>query len=130
MLERVVDTRHLSELDRSLEIPNEPQFLEVGDVAQIPDDGTHERIMLSVEVVLAERIDEEKRPGARLVESRGNVVSSHEWPGRVHRSTIARPASTTMASSAAGMAPERIIRVSDKARPATIGSPSPPAPMK
>ena len=129
MLERVVDARHLSELDRPLEIPHEPQLLEMRDVPEIPDDGTHQRIVLPVEILLRQRFDEEQRARTRLVEARANFISSHEWPGRVQRSTIARPASTAMASSAAGIAPERIIRVSDRASPATIGSPSPPAPM-
>ena len=49
--------------------------------------------------------------------------------GAVARSTKARAPSTTRASAAAGIAPDRIILVSARANPATIGYPSPPAPM-
>ena len=53
MLERIVHARHLAELDRSVEIPVEPQLLEVRDVAEVPDDGAHQRIVLLAKLVVA-----------------------------------------------------------------------------
>jgi hypothetical protein len=50
--------------------------------------------------------------------------------GRTSRSHPASAASTSSANTAAGSAPERIILVSESARPAAIRSPNPPAPMK
>src|ERR1041384_2127446 len=129
MLERIVNARHLAEFHRTLEVANEPELLEMSDVPEVPDDGTHQRIVLRVQIVFGERLDERERACARFLEANRDVVPRHECPGRVQRSTIASPASTAMASSAAGIAPERIMRVSDSASPATIGSPNPPAPM-
>ena len=66
MLERVVQPRHLHELDRPVEVAREPQLLEVGDVAQVPEDRAHQRIVLRAEVLVAQRRHQQQRPGARL----------------------------------------------------------------
>jgi hypothetical protein len=54
MLERIVQARHLRELYRSIEILGEPELLEVSDVSDIPDDGTHQRIVLDVKILVGE----------------------------------------------------------------------------
>ena len=41
MLERIVQTGHLGELDWTVEVLRQPELLEVRDVADVPDDGTH-----------------------------------------------------------------------------------------
>ena len=61
MLERVVEARHLAELDRPVEILREPQLLEVRDVPEVPDDGTHQRIVLPVQILVRHRGYEQQR---------------------------------------------------------------------
>ena len=71
MLEGIVQPRHLDELDRSVEVMSEPQLFEVRDMTQIPDDGTHQRIVLKPEILVAERRDQQKCPFACLEELLG-----------------------------------------------------------
>src|SRR4030095_1781132 len=68
MLERIVDPRHLAEFDFAVHVPREPHLLEVCDVAEIPDDWTHQRIVLHAQVFIAERLDEPNRSSACLAE--------------------------------------------------------------
>ena len=65
----------------------------------------------------------------KILQTRDDLERTVRIRAKYARSAKPSPASTKTANSAAGMAPERIIRVSDSARPATIGSPNPPAPM-
>jgi len=59
MLERVVHPGHLRELDRSIQILGEPQLFEMRYVTYVPDDGTHERIVLSVQVFVRQSRDQQ-----------------------------------------------------------------------
>ena len=75
MFEWIEDPRHLAEFDRSLEIAHEPQLLEVRDVTEVPDDGTHQGVVLGVQVVVGERLHELERASARFVEAVGDLFS-------------------------------------------------------
>jgi len=66
VLERVVQPRHLGELDRAVEILREPELLEVRDMANVPDDGTHQRIVLLMQILVGQPGYEQDRPRARL----------------------------------------------------------------
>jgi hypothetical protein len=52
MLEWIVHSRHLEELNRTIEVLGEPQLLEVRYVADIPDNRAHERVVLSMQVLI------------------------------------------------------------------------------
>ena len=58
MLERVVHARHLRELDRTVEVSRQPQLLEVRDVTYVPDYGTHQRIVLTMQILIRQIRDE------------------------------------------------------------------------
>jgi hypothetical protein len=71
-------------LDRVVELPeaaaerlaaadplDQPEFLEVGDVAQVPDQGTEERVVDPVELLVREGLDQSEGVTARLVEPLG-----------------------------------------------------------
>jgi hypothetical protein len=59
MLERIVHPRHLRELDGAVEILGKPELLEVRDVSHVPDDWTHQRIVLPMEILIIEPRDEQ-----------------------------------------------------------------------
>src|SRR5581483_6363214 len=50
MLERIVQPRHLAELDGRVELLEQPQFLEARDMPEVPNNRTHEHIMLLLEI--------------------------------------------------------------------------------
>ena len=74
VLERIVDAGHLAELHGAVDVPVEPQLLEVGDVAEVPDDRAHERIVLHSEIVVRERLDQPNCPGASFAQQLGDSV--------------------------------------------------------
>jgi hypothetical protein len=74
MLERIVEARHLAELHRPVHVPVEPQFLEVRDVAQVPDDRTHQDIVLNAEFVVGQRLDQPNRPLSRFAKKLGDAL--------------------------------------------------------
>src|SRR5687768_3505964 len=69
MLERVVHPGHLRKLYRPAQVPRQPQLLEVRDVSDIPDDRTHQGIMLPVKIVVRQARDQEQCAVARLTEA-------------------------------------------------------------
>src|SRR5215207_2295144 len=78
VLEGVENAGHLSELDRAFEVSDKPQLLEVRNVAEVPDDRTHERIVLRMQVRLGERLNEVQGASARFAQLGDDVVSHHE----------------------------------------------------
>ena len=68
MLEGVVQSRHLDELDRSVEVLGEPELFEVRDMPEIPDDGTHQGIVLEVEIFVREGGHEQERSRPRFLQ--------------------------------------------------------------
>src|SRR5690606_26595454 len=48
------------------ELLQEPHLLVVRDVAQVPHDRAHQRIVLAPEVVVREAVDQERGPGPRF----------------------------------------------------------------
>jgi hypothetical protein len=73
MLERVVQPRHLGELDWAIQILSEPELLEVRDVPDVPDDRTHQRIMLSMKILVRESGYKQQRPISRLCQQTRDV---------------------------------------------------------
>jgi hypothetical protein len=55
MLKRVVESGHLNELDRPVEVAGEPELLKMSYVAEIPENRAHQRIVLNPEIVIGER---------------------------------------------------------------------------
>jgi hypothetical protein len=68
MLEGIVHSRHFAEPDLPIEILREPEFFEVGDVTEIPQERAHERIVLPNQVLIAHARDQLDGPSAGLVE--------------------------------------------------------------
>ena len=66
MLERVIHPRHFHELDLAIEIAVEPQLLEMADVPEIPEDRTHQRIMLRAQIGFGHNCDQLQRARARF----------------------------------------------------------------
>jgi hypothetical protein len=66
MLERIVQARHLRELDGAVEILGKPELLEVRDVSDVPDDWTHQRIVLPMEILVIKPGDDQQCAVARL----------------------------------------------------------------
>jgi hypothetical protein len=64
MLEGIEETGHLDELDGTVEVPGQPELLEVSDVPEIPDDWAHERIVLQAELSVGQRLHQQERPGS------------------------------------------------------------------
>jgi len=73
MLERVVHSRHLRKLDRTIQILGEPEFLEVGDVPDVPDDRTHQRIVLPMQILVRESGYQQRRSIPRLSQETRDV---------------------------------------------------------
>jgi hypothetical protein len=71
MLEGIEETRHLDELDRTIEVPRQPQLFEMRDVPEIPDDGAHERTMLQPQLMVGKRLKQQERPGPSFRQPRG-----------------------------------------------------------
>jgi hypothetical protein len=66
MLHGIEQSRHFHELDFAVQIPGQPEFFEVRNVAEVPDDRAHERIVLDPEIVGCERPNQLERAGPRL----------------------------------------------------------------
>jgi hypothetical protein len=77
VLERVVHAGHFHEFDRAVEVSGEPELLEMGDMAQIPQDRAHQRIMLQPELLVGERRHNQQRPGAGLEQPLGDGLGIH-----------------------------------------------------
>ena len=74
ILERIVDApESLGSGAATLHVLDEPHFLEVSDVPQVPYDGTHQRVVLAAQVVVRKRRDEQHRPTPGLGEEEGYV---------------------------------------------------------
>jgi hypothetical protein len=71
MLEGIEETRHLHELDRSIEVPGQPQFFEMRDVPEIPDDRAHERVMLQPQLRVSKWLNQQECPGPSFPKLRG-----------------------------------------------------------
>src|SRR2546423_7747885 len=74
MLERIVQSRHFRKLDWSVEILGEPELLEVCDVSDIPDDRTHQRIVLPMQILIRQFRDEQQRTLARFFEKARDLL--------------------------------------------------------
>jgi hypothetical protein len=74
VLERVEHPRHLTETHGSLQVAEQPQLLEVGDVPQIPCDGAHQPVVLPEEPLLREGGDEQQRSLTRVREYGGDFA--------------------------------------------------------
>ena len=75
----------------ALDVLEKPDLLEVRDVAEVPHDGTHERIVLDAEVVVVQRGDEKQGPSARLMEALRDLESRQGTAGvKSHGGPIAR----------------------------------------
>jgi hypothetical protein len=70
MLEGIVQPGHLHELYRTIEVARQPELLEMGDVPQIPQNGAHESIVLTPEIFVGQRSQEQEGTLPRLVELR------------------------------------------------------------
>jgi hypothetical protein len=81
MLERIVETGHLDELDGSVEVMREPQLFEMGDVSQVPEDGTHQGIVLDPEIVIRQRSEEQESAGSGFLELATNGLTVHPGKG-------------------------------------------------
>ena len=77
MLEGVVQSRHFDELDRSVEVLGEPELFEVRDMTEIPDDGTHQGIVLEVEIFVREGGHEQERSRPRFLQLCGDRSRVH-----------------------------------------------------
>jgi hypothetical protein len=60
VLEGVVEPRHFHELDLPIQVPRQPELFEMRDVPQIPEDRAHQRVMLSPEILIRERTQQEE----------------------------------------------------------------------
>jgi hypothetical protein len=69
VLEWIVDARHLAEFHRAVHVPRQPQLFEVSDVAQIPDDRAHQRVVLLAQLVVRQRLDQLNRSRTALREA-------------------------------------------------------------
>jgi hypothetical protein len=61
---------------------NEPELLEVGDVAEIPSQRAEDRRVDRVELLLGERLDQEQGPLPRLLEAIGDPFAQIGLRGR------------------------------------------------
>jgi hypothetical protein len=52
---------------------DQPELLEVGDVAEVPGERAEDRRVLAVELGLAQRVDQEQGAFARLGEAAGDL---------------------------------------------------------
>src|SRR4051812_31764408 len=68
MLEWVVHAGHLGEFDRAVQILGEPELLKMRDVSHIPDDRTHQGIVLPMQIFVRQTGDEQQSSVARLGE--------------------------------------------------------------
>ena len=68
MLERIVGARHLREANGAGHVPVQPQLLERRNVAEVPEDGAHEGIVLRGNVLIRERRNDRERVLARARE--------------------------------------------------------------
>src|ERR1700682_2722147 len=66
MLKRVVQAGHLRKLDRAIQILGEPELLEVRDVPDVPDDRTHQRIVLPMQILVRKSGYQQRRSIPRL----------------------------------------------------------------
>jgi hypothetical protein len=72
LLDRVVELAEVAAERLAPPDPlNEPELLEVGDVAEIPDQGTQQRVVDPVELLVRERLDQAEGVTARLIEPPG-----------------------------------------------------------
>src|SRR5687768_15051542 len=74
MLERVVHAGHLRKFDSATQVTREPELFEVSDVAYVPDDRAHERVVLPVKVLVRESGYEEESPLAGFREEVANQL--------------------------------------------------------
>lgn len=74
MLEWIVQAGHFGELDVAVEVLRQPQLLEMGDVAEIPDDRAHQRVVLAMKVLIGQGREEKQRPPSRFVEEIGELL--------------------------------------------------------
>jgi len=91
VLERIVEARHLHELDRTIQVLGEPQLLEVRDVPEIPENGAHQRIVLDPQIFVTERLEQQQRALARFLKlscddlavgGTGAGYGGHDWRTR------------------------------------------------
>jgi hypothetical protein len=75
MLERVVYPWHLGKLDRSVEISRQPELLEVRDVAEVPEYGTHQRIVLAMEILVGKAFHQQQCALPRFGQAAGDQGS-------------------------------------------------------
>src|SRR2546423_621625 len=66
MLERIVHAGHLRKLDRPVQVLSEPELLEVRNVTHIPDDRTHQWIVLSVQIFVRQSREQQQSSLSRL----------------------------------------------------------------
>src|SRR3954464_11125419 len=97
MIEGIVQPGHLRELDRTVEISRQPPFLEVRDMTNVPDDWAHQRIVLSMQVLVRQARDEQQCPLARFVKKTRDLLlrscrsqwcwdcGDVHWTRRAHR---------------------------------------------
>jgi hypothetical protein len=69
-LGRVVDLGEVGAQQLEAGLAANPEVLERGDVAEVPDQRTHQRVVLAVEVGLGYRLDQGERASAGLVQQR------------------------------------------------------------
>jgi hypothetical protein len=72
LLDRVVELAEVAAERLAAADPlDQPEFLEVGDVAQVPDQGTEQRVVDAVELLVGEGLDQSEGVTARPVEPLG-----------------------------------------------------------
>jgi hypothetical protein len=75
MLEGVIESRHLNELNRPLEISGEPELLKMSYVPEVPEDRAHQRIVLHPEIVIGERRQQQEGTSAGLFQLPGDGLT-------------------------------------------------------
>jgi hypothetical protein len=92
LLDRVVELAQVAaQRLAAADVPDQPQLLEVADVAQVPDQRAQDRRVDAVELFLRERLDQLERVSARLREAvcdRGLRIGGRRAgndPNRLHR---------------------------------------------
>ena len=93
----------------TLDIFQQPDFLKVRDVAQVPDDGGHEWVVLPLEVLIRERRNQEQRASSGLVQEVGDLRDGQRMTGlQIHVvCLLCADGGAAVASGARGVVPTK-----------------------
>jgi len=68
MFEGIVEPGHLHKLDRPVQIPGEPQLLEMGDMPEVPQQRAHQGVVLDSQVFIRQGGKKQQRAGSGFFE--------------------------------------------------------------